>query len=63
MSFTVADRDNMIDIELKLEELHRHHGLDISNPATITPQGRVAGDVDVKFEGDGVHETRMTRQP
>lgn len=49
-------------IEAKIIELWKLQGLDISNPMTVTPTQRVAGDVDLAITGDGLTTTTVTRQ-
>lgn len=43
-------------------ELHRIQGLDASNPMTVTPSQRSAGDITLDLTGDGETITVITRQ-
>jgi len=49
-------------VNWKIEELHLIEGLDASNPMTVTPTTRVAGDVSQVISGDGVTTTTVTRE-
>lgn len=62
-------REEMDNNSLKLElirlltdELHKIQGLDVDNPATITPALRSAGDINLDLSGDGENITIITRQ-
>ena len=46
----------------KVDELHRIQGLDINNPATITPDLVSAGTINLELTGDGTDLTIITRQ-
>jgi hypothetical protein len=47
---------------LMLDELHKIMGLDPASPMTVTPTGRVAGQLNQIFTGDGETTTTVTRQ-
>lgn len=51
------------DIDAKIADIWQNFGLDISNPLTITPSSRVAGDVDLTLSGDGITSKVVTRNP
>jgi len=45
-----------------IDELHKIQGLDISNPMTVTPTLRTAGNIDLELSGDGESITIVTRK-
>ena len=45
----------------QLDELWTLQGLDASNPLTVTPTSRVAGDIDQDITGDGLSNSTVTR--
>lgn len=47
----------------KVDELHKIHGLDVSNPMTVTPTSRVAGTITQVISGDGETTSTVTRSP
>lgn len=49
-------------LNTKLDELHKIQGLDIDNPMTVTPDSRIAGDIELEITGDGETTTTVTRQ-
>lgn len=46
---------------IMLQELHRIMGLDSSNPMTVTPTSRTAGDISQTISGDGENTSTVTR--
>jgi hypothetical protein len=50
-------------METLLAEIHKLQGLDVSNPMTVTPTSRVAGNVTQAITGDGVNTSTVTRTP
>ena len=48
-------------VQRNLDEVHKIHGLDSSNPMTVTETSRVAGSVTQNFTGDGISTTTVTR--
>lgn len=47
----------------KVDELHKLHGLDSSNPMTVTPTSRVVGSISQAITGDGETTSTVTRAP
>lgn len=45
------------------DELHKVQGLDATAPATHTPSGITAGDVQLELTGDGIASRTVTRKP
>ena len=45
-----------------LQDLWKLMGLDASNPMTVTPTSRIAGDISQVISGDGVTTSTVTRQ-
>ena len=50
-------------IETLIDEIHKIQGLDGSNPMTVTPTSKSAGDIDLAITGDGETTATVTRQP
>jgi hypothetical protein len=55
-----ADVTAAIDLA-KLDEVHAIHGLDASNPMTVTPTSRVSGSISQTISGDGENTSTVTR--
>ena len=51
----------LIELQLKIDELHKIGGLDISNPATTTQDEIIVGDIKIDITGDGETTTTFTR--
>lgn len=49
-------------LRTQMEELYKIQGLDINAPMTITPNSRVAGDVELEITGDKETFTQIQRQ-
>lgn len=47
--------------DTKIDELHKIHGLDPSNPVTVTPSSRVVGGISQDITGDGETTSTITR--
>ncbi|HQZ51024.1 MAG TPA: hypothetical protein PLF17_10895 [Chitinophagaceae bacterium] len=47
---------------VKLNEIHKIEGLDVSNPLVITQTSKITGDIEQILTGDGVTNTTVTRQ-
>ena len=52
---------NVKDEKLKIDELYKVGGLDISNPATTTQDEIIVGDIKIDITGDGETTTTFTR--
>jgi hypothetical protein len=59
---SAAANDNSSEIT-KLNELYDIQGLNQSNPMTVTPTSKSAGDIDLAITGDGETTATVTRQP
>lgn len=51
----------LIELQLKIDELYKVGGLDISNPATTTQDEIIVGDIKIDITGDGETTTTFTR--
>lgn len=51
----------LIELQLKVDELYKVGGLDISNPATTTQDEIIVGDIKIDITGDGETTTTFTR--
>lgn len=51
----------MAKIQTLVDELHKIQGLDQANPMTVTPDSRIAGDIELELTGDGSTSTTVTR--
>lgn len=49
-------------LQTKIEELHKIQGLDVDNPATITPTQIAAGSVELQISGNGEDISIITRK-
>ena len=58
-----ATISEILTVLTQLKDIWQERGLDILNPATVTPTSRVAGGVDQTFTGDGQLTTTITRNP
>jgi hypothetical protein len=62
----LADYDGPTNAELttvgdKVDDIHKIHGLDLSNPMTVTPTSREAGTIEQTISGDGTTTSTVTR--
>lgn len=60
-ALTTQQAQQLADIDILVEELHRLQGLDGANPLTVTPTQRTAGNIDQTISGDGENVTVVTR--
>ena len=51
----------LIELQLKIDELYKVGGLDISNPATTTQDEIIVGNIKIDITGDGETTTTFTR--
>ena len=61
-SYTGSQAGKLLDqIQTLVDELHRIQGLKAGEPMTVTPNTRVAGDIELEITGDGETTTTVTR--
>ena len=52
---------DLTDIELKITELYKIHGLSVGSPMTVTQTSRTVDDISQEISGDGETTTTITR--
>jgi hypothetical protein len=57
----IADEIDTRAFVTQIDDIHKIHGLDLSNPMTVTPTSREAGTIEQTISGDGTTTSTVTR--